>query len=314
MSRILITGGAGFIGSNLAHQLVKEGSNEVLIIDNLSAGKKENLLGIEDKLKFYENSILDLAKLREITKGVDYILHHAAIPSVAKSVDNPLPSHEVNTTGTLNVLIAAKENKVKRVIFASSSSVYGNQNALYKHEGLPTQPLSPYATQKLTSENYCKNFYDLYSLPIVILRYFNVFGPRQDPNSEYSAAIPAILKKVLNNQQPIIYGDGTQSRDFTFVDNVVKANILACESDNAPGEIFNIATGGSVSVNDLVFEITQLTGKNLKPLHVEPRKGEVLNSTADISKAERLLDYTSRVPFIQGLDATVEWYKKGFSL
>ncbi len=309
MSKILITGGAGFIGSNLAHHLVKDSSNEILIIDNLSAGKKENLSGIEDKVKFYENSILDLPKLREITKGADYILHHAAIPSVAKSVDNPMPSHEANTTGVLNVLIAANENKVKRVIFASSSSVYGNQTELYKHENLPTQPLSPYATQKLMGENYCKNFYDLYGLQTVVLRYFNVFGPRQDPNSEYSAAIPAILKKVLNDQQPIIFGDGTQSRDFTFVDNIVKANVLACESDNAPGGIFNIATGGSISVNDLVFEITRLTGKNLKPIHVEPRKGEVLNSSADISKAEKLLEYNSRVPFIAGLENTIEWYK-----
>ncbi|MBI4918608.1 SDR family oxidoreductase [archaeon] len=309
MTKFLVTGGAGFIGSNIVDYLVSNADNKVVVIDDLSTGKIENLKDIKDKIEFHQQTILDLDFLKQVMKDVDYVLHQAAIPSVAKSVKDPLKTHQVNIDGTLNILIAARDSGVKRVVYASSSSVYGDQKGNFKHESMTPQPLSPYATQKLMGEHYCKNFNNLYGLKTVCLRYFNVFGPRQDPKAEYSAVIPAFITKILRREQPIIYGDGAQSRDFTYVDDVLQANILACESQDAPGEVFNIAYGNSTSLNDLLLEINQILSTDIKPKRVEPRPGDVKQSCADISKAQQLLGYHPSTRFILGLERTIEWYK-----
>ncbi len=309
MAKILVTGGAGFIGSNIVDYLVNNTGNQVVVIDDLSTGKLENLKDSKDKIEFHQNTILDIDFLKKVMLGVDYVLHQAAVPSVAKSVRDPLKTHQINVDGTLNVLIAARDSKVKRVIYASSSSVYGDQAGVHKHEGMTPKPLSPYATQKLVGEYYCKNFHGLYGLETVCLRYFNVFGPRQDPTCEYSAVIPAFITKMLKGNSPIIYGDGTQSRDFTYVENVVRANMRSLEIPYATGESINIACGRSVNLNDLVLEINQALRTQIRAVRTEARKGDVLHSCADVSKAKRILGYEQSVSFVFGLQRTIDWYK-----
>ncbi|HNW38108.1 MAG TPA: SDR family oxidoreductase, partial [Methanosarcina vacuolata] len=280
---VVVTGGMGFIGSHLAEKLLED--NEVTIIDNESTGKIENirhLLGHKN-LTVIKGSIVDL-NLTEIFKDKDYVFHLAAIPSVPRSVKDPFSSNNSNVTGTLNVLIAAKDAGIKKVIFSSSSSVYGDTPTLPKREDMPINPMSPYAITKATGEMYCGVFQDLYGLPTVSLRYFNVFGPRQDPNSQYAAVIPKFITAILNDESPVIYGDGEQSRDFTFVKNVVDANILSCESKKTG--IFNIACGRRITINQLADYINEILGKEIKSIHAEPRPGDIKHSLADISKAK----------------------------
>jgi len=281
----LITGGAGFIGSNLAETLVNQG-NTVKILDNFSTGRIENIKHLLDKIELINGDIRYLNTLMEVTKGVDYILHQAALPSVPRSIQTPIESNDVNLNGTLNVLYAAKENGVKRVVYAASSSAYGDTPTLPKIETMKPNPLSPYAVNKLASEQYCSVFYKVYGLETVALRYFNIFGPRQDPNSYYSAVIPKFIKAYFNNTPPVIYGDGTQSRDFTYIENVVQANLLACKASDAPGHVFNIACGERITLNELAAELKELTNGKVNPVHGDPRPGDIKHSLADISGAK----------------------------
>ncbi len=305
MSKVLVTGGAGFIGSNLCIELLRRGY-EVAILDNFFTGKRENLREIETEIEIYEGDILDLNFVKEVVKGVDYILHQAALPSVPRSLQDPVTTNDINVKGTLNVLIAAKEENVEKVAYASSSSIYG-LNPLPQHEEMNPMPLSPYAVSKLTGEYYAKVFYEVYGLETIILRYFNVFGPRQDPNSPYAAVIPKFLKLMIHNKAPEIYGDGKQSRDFTYIKNVVEANILALKKKNIGGKIFNIACGRSVSLNELVELMNKILGKNIKPIYGIPRKGDIRHSLADISKSKKLLGYRVKYPLEDGLRKTTKW-------
>ncbi len=303
--KIVITGGCGFIGSNLTEELSKD--NEVIIIDDLSTGRItniKNLLG-KDNVKFIKGSITDLDLLQDIFKDIDYVFHQAAIPSVPRSVKNPLRTNNANINGTLNVLIAARDNHIRKLVYASSSSVYGDTPTLPKKESITPSPLSPYAITKLTGEYYCEVFSDIYKLPTVSLRYFNVYGPRQNPLSEYAAVIPRFIKKVLDDEPPIIYGDGEQTRDFTFVKDVVRANILAAESAKAGA--FNIGSGRRVSLNRLARMIVDLAEKeNLKPIHDKPRRGDVKHSLADISRARENLGYEPEYDLGKGLRETID--------
>ena len=283
MSKAVVTGGAGFIGSHLAGELAERGW-QVIIIDDLSTGKKENiehLLG--SGIQFYKGSITDLSLLQRLFAGAEYVFHQAALPSVPRSIENPPPSHEVNATGTLNVLLAARDNGVKKVVYASSSSAYGDTPTLPKREDMPPKPLSPYAVSKLTGEYYCQVFTGLYGLQTACLRYFNVYGPRQDPNSQYAAVIPRFISRVAGDEPPVIFGDGEQTRDFTFVKDVAAANLLAAES-HVSG-IFNIGSGRRVSINELAHLIIRLMGKDMAPRHEAARAGDVMHSLADISRA-----------------------------
>ena len=304
----LVTGGAGFIGSNIVEHLIKKGE-EVRVLDNFSSGRRNNIAHLLDKIEVVEGDVRDFWTVMRATKGVKYILHQAALPSVQRSVNNPLTSNEVNINGTLNLLEAAKEYGVKRFIYASSSSVYGDTPTLPKIEDMPPKPLSPYAITKLAGEEYCQTFSVLYGLPTVCLRYFNVFGIRQDPTSQYSAVIPKFIRLLLEKKTPVIYGDGEQSRDFTFVENVVDANILACHSDVSEGEVINIACGESFTLNQLVSTLNQIIGTKIKPEYAESITGDVKCSLAGISKAKKLLGYQAKVSFAKGLEKTVEWVR-----
>ena len=306
MAKYLVTGAAGFIGSNIVEELVRRGE-EVVAFDNLSTGKASNLSDVMSKIRFIEGDITDLGSITGAARGADYILHQAALPSVPRSVEDPLSSHEANATGTLNVLLAARAAKVKRVVYASSSAVYGNSPTLPKQEAMPTDPLSPYAVNKLAGENYCKVFWLVYGVPTVALRYFNVFGPRQDPTSQYAAVIPAFIASLLEGKPPVLYGDGLQSRDFTYVSNVVSGNLLACEHDEAVGSAINLACGDRISLLDLVKEINALIGTNIEPVFEEPRAGDVKHSLADITQAWEKLQYETVVSFNQGLAKTIEY-------
>ena len=303
----LITGGAGFIGSNLAEALVQQGAR-VKILDNFSTGKIANIKHLLDKIEVIDGDVRYLNTLLEVTKDVDFILHQAALPSVPRSIQTPLESNDVNLNGTLNVLYAAKANGVKRVVYAASSSAYGDTPILPKVETMKPNPLSPYAVNKLAAEHYCSVFYNVYGLETVSLRYFNIFGPRQDPNSYYSAVIPKFIKAYFQGQPPTIYGDGTQSRDFTYIDNVVEANLKACKAPDAPGQVFNIACGERITLNELAAELKQLTGAKVDPIHVEPRPGDIKHSLADISAAQKLLGYKVKVHVREGLQKTVNWF------
>lgn len=296
----------GFIGSHLTEKLLED--NEVTVIDNESTGKIENIKHLLDhkNLNVIKGSIVDL-NLTEIFKEKDYVFHLAAIPSVPRSVKDPFSSNNSNVTGTLNVLIAAKEAGIKKTIFSSSSSVYGDTPTLPKREDMPTNPMSPYAITKVTGEMYCKVFQDLYGLPTVSLRYFNVFGSKQDPNSQYAAVIPKFITAILNDESPVIYGDGEQSRDFTFVKNVVDANILSCESDMTG--IFNIACGRRITINQLVDYINEITRKEIKPIHSDPRSGDIKHSLADISRAGNF-GYSPKSNFKHELSEVVKWLGK----
>ncbi|MBU0580039.1 MAG: SDR family oxidoreductase [Candidatus Margulisbacteria bacterium] len=309
MAKFLITGGAGFIGSNIVRKLVDLNEN-VTVVDDLSTGRKENIEPFLNKIKFIKGDLANLKIAYKVTKNIDYVIHQAAIPSVPRSVDNPLDTNKANITGTLNILIAARDNKVKRLVYASSSSIYGDQNPdQAKVETMPAKPKTPYGLQKYTGETYCRLFYELYGLETVSLRYFNVFGPNQDPTSEYAAVIPKFIKTILKDKTPIIYGDGNTSRDFTFVENNVQANILAATSKNGAGEILNIATGQSISLLELVEKINNLTGKHIKATHEAERPGDIKHSLANISKANDILSYQPQISFEEGLKQTIQFYK-----
>jgi UDP-glucose 4-epimerase len=307
--RYLVTGGAGFIGSNLVEALVEQGA-EVRVLDNLSTGKEDNLNHLKD-IELITESLANLRMVQQAMVDVDYVLHQGALPSVPKSVRHPLKTHVTNVDGTLNVLLAARDAGVKRVVYAASSSAYGNSEHMPKAEGHQACPRSPYAVQKYTGELYCRVFYETYGLETVALRYFNVFGPRQDPTSQYSAVIPAFVKAIMEGRQPTIFGSGEKSRDFTHVDNVVMANLKACTApaDLCAGEVFNIACGGRVTLNELVAAINQLAGTDIGPVYADPRSGDVDHSQASIEKAQTCLGYLPAVSFQEGLKQTFEWYR-----
>jgi nucleoside-diphosphate-sugar epimerase len=304
----LVTGGAGFIGSHLAERLLNDG-HHVKIVDNLSTGKRANLDRLHGDLDFHEVSITDLDALRPIFSGVDTIFHQAALPSVPRSIDDPLTTHEYDLTGTLNVLIAARDAGVRRVIYAASSSAYGDIAGEFKTEDMPPRPMSPYGVAKLGSEYYCQTFTTVYGLETVCLRYFNVFGPQQDPTSQYAAVIPLFITQMLDGQSPTIHGDGLQSRDFTYIDNVLHGNLLAATAPKASGQVMNLATGGRVTLLDLVEKINRALNTSIQPHHVESRTGDIKHSRASIDKARALLEYEPVVDFDEGLARTIEWYK-----
>jgi UDP-N-acetylglucosamine/UDP-N-acetyl-alpha-D-glucosaminouronate 4-epimerase len=310
MAKYLVTGAAGFIGSSLVRALLERGE-EIRGIDNLSTGKRENLSEVLKQMDFREADILDLDALRQACAGVDYVLHEAAIPSVPKSVLDPLSSHGANLDGTVNVLIAARDAKVKRVVYAASSSAYGDTPTLPKHEAMTPKPISPYAVAKLASELYNVSFYHCYGLETVCLRYFNIFGPRQDPLSEYSGVLAKFTMQMLRGEQPTIFGDGETSRDFTYIDNAVSANLLACAAPAAEcaGRIFNCATGRRITLNEIFDAVKHLTGYKGGPKYGPERGGDIKHSLADITLAQKHLGYKVLVNFEDGLRRTVEWYK-----
>jgi len=312
MSKVLVTGGAGFIGSHLTEALLREG-HRVRVLDDLSTGKRENLIFDKEypSLEMIEGDIRHLAICQKAMKDIEYVFHEAALPSVQRSVEDPLGSNAVNGGGTLNILFAAREETVKRVIYASSSSIYGDTPTLPKHEGMPPTPLSPYALQKYIGEQYCRLFYQLYGLETVSLRYFNIFGPRQDPNSIYSAVIPKFIEALLHGSPPIIFGDGEQSRDFTYIENVVQANLLAMSAEHLHGEAINVACAEKTSLNQLLNILREILGSKVSPVYKEPRKGDVRHSLADIRKGKEILNYELKVGVELGLKKTVEFFQKG---
>ena len=305
-SRIIVTGGAGFIGSNLARKL-SEDCNKVIVIDNLSTGNYYNIQDLKKsgKIEFIKGTITDLNLLQQIFKDVDYVFHQAAIPSVPRSIKDPVSTNNANINGTLNVLIASRENDVKKVVFASSSSAYGNIPTLPKKEVMVPHPISPYAVSKLAGEYYCKAFKEVYNLPTISLRYFNVYGPRQNPKSEYAAVIPKFINRVLQGKKPVIYGDGEQTRDFTYVEDVISANILAAET-RATG-VFNIGGGSNISINSLAELIMKICGERLGLDYSDPAPGDVRHSLADISRANEKLGYKPKFDLNKGLKETVKW-------
>jgi len=307
MAQYLVTGGAGFIGSHLTEELVRRGER-VRVVDSLITGKRQNLTHIPG-VEFLHGDLADLAVARQAVEGVDYVLHQAAIPSVPRSVEDPITSNRANVDASLNLLVAARDAKVKRVVYAGSSSAYGNQPTLPKVETMPTAPLSPYALQKLVVEQYAQMFTDLYGLETVTTRYFNVFGPRQDPSSPYSGVISLFISALCDGRRPTIYGDGEHTRDFTYVANVVDGVLRACHAPNVAGQVINVATSGRVSLNHLFRTIRDLTGATVEPVYGEPRAGDVKDSQADIAKAKALLGYTPIVTFEDGLANTVAWYR-----
>jgi nucleoside-diphosphate-sugar epimerase len=308
MATYLVTGGAGFIGSHIAEALVERG-HAVRVLDSLLTGKRENLAPFAGRVEFIKGDIRDLDTCRRAVKGTDHVLHQAALPSVPRSVEDPLLTNAINVTGTLNLLLAARDARVRSFVLASSSSVYGDEPSLPKQEGKEGKPLSPYAISKLIGEKYCEVFHGLFGLKAVALRYFNVFGPRQDPHSPYAAVIPLFITKILKGERPVIYGDGEQSRDFTYVENVVAANLAASESDAAAGESINIACGEGMTVNGLLRAVNEVLGTKVEAVFEPARPGDVKHSTADVRKAKRLLDFEPGVTFIDGLKKTIAWYK-----
>jgi UDP-glucose 4-epimerase len=310
MANYLITGIGGFIGSSIARELLRRGER-VRGVDNFSTGKRENLSEILGQIDFHQADILDLDAMKLACKGVDFVLHQAAIPSVPKSVLDPIGSNQANLDGTVNVLVAARDAKVKRVVYAASSSAYGDTPTLPKHEGMNPDPISPYAVAKLASEHYLKCFYRCYGLETVALRYFNIFGPRQDPSSPYSGVLAKFITQMLAGQQPAIFGDGEQSRDFTYIDNAVSANLLACQAaaDRVAGGVFNVATACRVTLNETFTLLQKLTSYKGSPKYGPERGGDIKHSLADISLAEKHLGYKPSVNFEDGLRRTVDWYR-----
>lgn len=317
MANFLVTGGAGFIGSNIVKALLYRGDT-VRVLDNFSTGKRENLNfagmppDLLNNLETVQGDIADLDICRHAMEGIQYVLHQAAIPSVPRSIDLPLESNRANVDGTLNLLVAARDAGVKRLAFASSSAVYGNAPGFPRTETIHPAPLSPYAVQKLTAEHYLRIFYELYGLETVSLRYFNVFGPHQDPDSEYAAVIPRFIKAFVTGTPPTVYGDGEQSRDFTYVDNVVYGNLLAVEAKDAPGRIMNLACGGQLTLNQLLILLKQITGSDVEAVHTDPRPGDVRHSWADITLSEQVLNYETRVPLDEGLRKAVDYFRALF--
>ena len=306
--RYLVTGGAGFIGSNTVDELVRRG-HSVVVLDDLSAGKEENLAEVRSKITFVKGSITDMEAVQKAIHQAEYVLHLAARTSVPRSVKDPLETNRINVDGTLNVLVAARDNKVKRVVLAASSSAYGETPALPKVETMQPKPISPYGVSKYVSELYGQVFGRCYGLENVAVRYFNVFGPRQDPGSPYSGVLSKFATAFLEDSEPVVFGDGQQTRDFTYVDNAVQANLLACEAPGASGEVLNVGTGGRVSLNQTLEHLRRITGKNLEAKYEPAREGDIRDSQADISKARQLLGYEPTVLFEEGLERTFAWYQ-----
>ena len=309
MEKFLVTGGAGFIGSNICRELVRQGCS-VRVIDNLLTGKKTNLADIIDRIEFIQADMGDEQFARAAMKDIEVVLHQGALPSVPRSVDDPVTAHKHNIDATFTLLLAARDAGVKRFVYASSSAAYGDTPTLPKAETMPPSPLSPYAVGKLTGEYYAKVFYQVYGLETISLRYFNVFGPYQDPSSQYAAAIPAFVTVVLKDKSPTVYGDGEQSRDFTYVDNVVEANLLAARAKHTKGEVVNIACGKAITVNAIIEMINDLLGKNIKPIYAAPRPGDVKHSLADVTAARQLLGFKPTVSFRDGLRKSINWYRE----
>jgi UDP-glucose 4-epimerase len=306
--KFLVTGGAGFIGSHITTALVERG-DEVVVLDNLSTGKRENLSHLGDEVTLIEGCLLDREVVEKALRGVEVVYHQAALASVPRSVKKPLDTHAACTTGTLNVLDAARQAGVRRVVYAGSSSAYGDQPNMSKRETDLPNPLSPYAAAKLAGELYCKSFAATYGLETVAIRYFNVFGPRQDPNSEYSAVIPIFVTKMVRGERPTIYGDGTQSRDFTYIDNVVSGNLAAADATDAVGRSINVACGTQFTLLHLVAAINEVLGTEIEPSFAAARVGDVRESLADITNARAILDYEPQVDFNEGLRRSIEYYK-----
>jgi len=305
----LVTGGAGFIGSHITERLVREG-HLVRVLDDFSSGRESNLESFRSSVELIRGDICDKQLVSEATNGVDVVFHEAALGSVPRSVADPVTTHEVNITGTLNVLLAAREAGVNRVVYASSSSVYGETPVLPKREEMMPQPLSPYALSKLVGEHYASVFKQVYGFDVVSLRYFNIFGPRQDPESQYAAVVPRFITALLEGKAPVVYGDGLQSRDFTFVDNVVSANLLAAEAGGVAGQAFNVACGGRYTLLDLLARLKEILGSDIRPIHEPARAGDVRDSQASIDAAQHALGYRVSVDFEEGLRKTVDWYRK----
>lgn len=306
--RYLVTGGAGFIGSNTVDELVRRG-HSVVVLDDLSAGKEENLAEVRGKITFVKGSINDLETVQKAMQQAEYVIHLAARTSVPRSVKDPLETNRINVEGTLNVLVAARDNKVKRVVFAASSSAYGETATLPKKESMQPQPISPYGVSKYVGELYAQTFGRCYGLENVCVRYFNIFGPRQDPDSPYSGVLSRFATAFLEEQQPTIYGDGEQTRDFTYVENAVQANLLACEAGGVSGRVFNVGTGARVSLNQTLELLRRISGKRLEAKYEAPREGDIRDSQADITQARQFLGYEPTVMFEEGLQRTFEWYQ-----
>lgn len=305
--RYLVTGGAGFIGSNTVDELVRRG-HDVVVLDDLSSGRIENLARVKQDVEFIQHSVTDLDRVREACRDVDYVIHLAARPSVPRSVKDPLETNRINVNGTLNVLVAARDAKVKRVVFAGSSSVYGETRTLPKREFIPAAPVSPYGMSKLTGEMYGQVFYRVYGLEFVSLRYFNVFGPRQDPRSPYSGVLSLFTAALMRGTQPTVNGDGEQSRDFTYVANVVQANLLACCASGAAGLAINVGTGNRYTLNQTLALLQGITGRRALAKYGPPRSGDIRDSQADITRARQVLGYEPRIGFKEGLRLTWEWF------
>jgi len=310
--RYLVTGGAGFIGSNIVDELVKRGQ-EVVVLDDLSAGKEANLTAVREKIDLHIGTITDLAAVQSACKGVDHVIHLAARTSVPRSVLNPLESNHVNIDGTLNVLVAARDAQVRRFVFAASSSAYGETPTLPKVETMPAWPISPYGVTKYVGEMYARVFGRVYGLENACLRYFNVFGPRQDPTSQYSGVLSRFMLAVIEGQGPVIYGDGEQSRDFTYVENIVDETLRACEAPEASGLVFNGGTGARITLNQVLKMLSRITGQTIQAKYDVARNGDIRDSQADVSLAGKILGYEPRVQFEEGLKRTWEWYKKTYA-
>ncbi len=310
--RYLVTGGAGFIGSNIVDELLRRG-HQVVVLDDLSSGKEENLAGVRGKIDFRAGSIIDLATVQSACQGMDYVIHLAARTSVPKSVKNPIESNSVNIDGTLNVLVAARDAKVRRFVFAASSSAYGETPTLPKVETMRPEPISPYGVTKFVGELYAQVFGRVYGLENACLRYFNVFGPRQDPSSQYSGVLSRFMLAILKGEPPTIYGDGEQTRDFTYIDNIVDVTLRACESAQASGKVYNGGTSARISLNEVVKLLGKITGKAIKPAYDPPRNGDIRDSQADISLAHKELGYKPIVQFEEGLKRTWDWYKATYA-
>lgn len=308
MPNYLVTGGAGFIGSHIAEELVKRG-HSVRIVDDFSTGKRENMASFLEEVELIEGDIRESDVCSRAVHGMDFVLHQAALTSVPRSIENPILTNEINITGTLNLLLASRDARVQRLILASSAAVYGDDPKLPKKEGMEGIPISPYAASKRMGELYCQAFSQVYGLSTVCLRYFNVFGSRQDLSSQYASVVPNFIGKLLNNEQPVIFGDGEQSRDFMYVSNVVEANILASQTSDVSGEVFNIGSGKKTSVNALAHLLLEVLDKKIKPVYAESRQGDIKHSYADISKARKMLKYEPSVSFRDGLRETVRWYR-----
>jgi nucleoside-diphosphate-sugar epimerase len=309
--RYLVTGGAGFIGSNIVDELARRG-HHVTVLDDLSSGKESNLASVRNKIELRIGSITDLAAVQAACRGVDYVIHMAARTSVPRSVEDPLDTNRVNIDGTLNVLLAARDAKVRRFVYAASSAAYGESPTLPKVETMPPDPISPYGVTKYVGELYAQVFGRVYGLENASLRYFNVFGPRQDPTSQYSGVLSRFMLAVIEGKSPVVYGDGEQSRDFTYVENVVDATLRACEASGASGKMFNGGTGVRITLNEVLRQLEKITGKKLQAKYDPPRSGDILHSQADIALARKILRYEPRVLFEEGLKRTWEWYRGAY--